>query len=287
MRREKLFNRSGFYGFLLETNVLLHREAAEAGIAALASVLDLWPEEETVSVLDLACGGWPVTIAEIMEAFPDYSFFYTGVDINPDQVALAGEAFSFPDNVVETRIIEGNAWELDPLKVDDSYQLIFSGMNLHHGTPEEIYYIGLQLRERLGAGGIVLSHDVYRPDSEVYRPRPNVIDGETSWLVDPARLAWADVPRFDMPQDHSSQEPAWRMDYIERMRSTLIARGADTAGVISTAQHMANRDYPISTRELRTIMEDLGFTVEVHRYDESNEPLGPYVATVTMTLPIV
>ena len=287
MRSEKLFNRSGFYGFLLETNILLHREAAQAGIVALASVLDLWPEEERVSVLDLACGGWPVTIAEIMEAFPGYSFSYAGVDINPDQVALAGEAFSFPGNVVDTRIIEGNAWELDHLQLDDSYQLIFSGMNLHHGTPEEIYYLGLQLRERLGAGGIVISHDVYRPDSELYRPRPNVIDGETSWLVDPARLAWADIPRLDIPQDHSSLEPAWRHDYIERMRSTLIARGADAAGISSTVQHMANRDYPISTRELRTLMEVLGFRVLVHRYDESTEPLGPYVATVTMTRLIV
>ena len=287
MRREELFSRSGFYGFLLKSNVLLHREAAEAGIAALASVLELLPEDETVSVLDLACGGWPVTIAEIMGAFPQYSFSYTGIDINPDQVALAGERFPFPDNVAVTRLIEGNAWELDPLQVDDRHQLIFSGMNLHHGTPEEIYYLGLQLRERLGAGGIVFSHDVYRPDDTPYRPRPPIIDGDTSWLVDPVRLAWGDVPRFDILQDNSPAEPAWRIDYIERMRSTLIARGGDPAGAQRTAQHMRNRDYPISSRELRTIMEDLGFAVHIRRYDDSAEPLGPYVATVLLTRSIL
>ena len=283
MRREGLFSRSGFYGFLLRSNVLLHREAAATGIVTLASVLDLWPEDEVVSVLDLACGGWPVSIAEIMGAFPRFAFSYTGIDINPDQVALAGGEFPFPDNLVQTRLIEGNAWELDALQVNDRYQFIFSGMNLHHGTPEEIHFLGLLLRERLGAGGVIFSHDVYRPDSEPYRPRPHVIDGHTSWLVDPVRLACENVPRFEFRQENSPQEPAWRLDYIERMRSTLIARGADASGAERTAQHMRNRDYPVSTRELKTIMQDLGFTVSIHRYDNSGEPLAPYVATAVIT----
>jgi hypothetical protein len=280
MRHEPLFNHSGHYGFVLESNVLLHREATESAIQAFGQVLYDWPESEPVAVLDLDCGGWPVTMAEVMEAYPEFSFSYTGVDINPDQVALAGQEFPFPENVVQTRLVEGNAWELEPLKVDDSFQLIFSDMNLHHGTPEEIYFLGLQVRERLGAGGIFFSHDVYRPDAEVYRPRPNVIDGETSWLVSPARLAWAEVPRFETPRDNSALEPPWRNDYIERMRTALIARGGDPAGAEGTAQHMRTHDFPISTRELRTIMEDLGFDLDIQRYDDSGEPLGPYVATV-------
>lgn len=287
MQREPLFNRSGYYRFLLESNVLLHREATKAAIEALGPVLYDWPESEPVNVLDLACGGWPVAVAQVLADFPEFSFSYTGVDINPDQIALAGQSFPFPENVVETRLVEGNAWELEPLKIDNRYQLIFSGMNLHHGTPEEIYYLGLQVQKRLGAGGIFFSHDVYRPDDEVYRPRPNVIDGETSWLVNPARLAWAEVPRFEIRQDNSPADPTWRQDYIERMRKTLIARGADPSGAQSTAQHMEKRDFPISTRELRTIMEDLGFDIDVTRYDDSSEPLGPYVATVVITEPLL
>lgn len=39
MRRDALFSLSGFYGFLLQTNALLHREAADAAVAASAPVM--------------------------------------------------------------------------------------------------------------------------------------------------------------------------------------------------------------------------------------------------------
>jgi len=285
MRREELFSRSGFYRFLVDSNVLLHREAARAAIEAYRPVLEAAATGAPVPVLDLACGGWPVTISEVMAAFPTAAFEYTGVDINPDQVARAAGQFPFPDNVVKARVIEGNAWELDALGLRDAYPLIFSGMNLHHGTPEEIWYLGLQLKARLSPGGLFFSHDVYRPDDTPYRRRPEVVGGERTELVSPERLASASVPDLDIVRESGGSDPSWRVDYLGRMYRTLIARGADPAGAGSTASHMRSRDYPISTQELRTIMEGLGLQVRVMRYADSAEPLGPFVATCSLMRP--
>lgn len=285
MRREELFSRSGFYGFLLDSNVLLHREAARAATEAYQPVLEATATGAPVPVLDLACGGWPVTISEVMAAFPTIAFEYTGVDINPDQVALAAGQFPFPDNVVKTRIVEGNAWELDALGLRQACSLIFSGMNLHHGTPEEIWYLGLQIGARLSPGGLFFSHDVYRPDDTPYRRRPAVVGGESTGLVSPERLASAGVPDLGIVRDNGGSDPSWRVDYVQRIYHTLIARGADPAGAESTANHVRSRDYPISTRELRAIMEDLDLQVRVVRYDDSAEPLGPFVATCSLVSP--
>jgi SAM-dependent methyltransferase len=284
MRREALFSRSGFYGFLLESNVLLHREATRDAIEAVRPALSMCDKSSPVAVLDLACGGWPVAIADVMAAYPEIAFHYTGVDINPDQVALA-RAFPYPDNVIKTRLIEGNAWELERLNLKQTYPLIFSGMNIHHGTPQEVAFLGLQLLQRLIPGGCFISHDVYRPDNTPYLPRPAVIDGEPASLVDTRYLSAAGLRDPGTSRQGEDGEPGWRDDYLDRMYHTLLARGADPSGAESTTRHMRSRDYPISTRELRQLMEGLGFQVHIHRYEESAEPLGPYVATCVMTSP--
>ena len=283
MRREALFSRSGFYGFVLESNVLLHREATVAAIEAMRTVLANWDKNRPVAVLDLACGGWPVTISEVMAAFPEMVFQYTGIDINPDQVALAATSFPFPENVRTKRLLEGNAWELELLDLEPAYPLIFSGMNLHHGTLQEVAYLGLQLQRRLLPGGCFISHDVYRPDNTPYLPRPPIIDGETATLVDPRNLATTNLPDQGHSELESEIEPSWRVDYLDRMYRTLIARGADPAGAESTVMHMRSRDYPISTLEFGRLMEKLGFEVKIHRYEDSPEPLGPYIATCVLT----
>jgi len=284
MRREELFSRSGFYGFLLESNLLLHREAIRDAIEALRPVLAMRDKSLPVAVLDLACGGWPVAIADVMAAYPEYRFDYTGVDINPDQVAQA-MVFPYPDNIIATHLIEGNAWELDRLALKQNYPLIFSGMNLHHGTLQEVAFLGRQLQHRLVPGGHFISHDVYRPDNTPYLPRPDVIDGEPSALVSVHHLSKAGLSDRVAIQEAQDSEPGWRLDYLDRMYRGLIERGADPDGAVSTTRHMRSRDYPISTRELRQLMEELGFKVEVHRYEDSAEPLGPYVATCVMSWP--
>lgn len=285
MRREELFSRSGFYGFLLKINVLLHREATHDAIEAARPVLARWEKNQPIAVLDLACGGWPLAIADVIAAFPDRTFHYTGVDINPDQIALAESTFPFPANVTVKRLLEGNAWQLDELDLEPAYTLIFSGMNLHHGTPAEVAYLGRQVQHRLLPGGRFISHDVYRPDEAPYFPRPMIIDGESAALVDPVCLASTSLPVIQVVQQREANEPDWRRDYLERMRRTLLEQGADSEGADSTVRHMRSRDYPISTRELRSIMVQLGFEVQTQRYDLTSEPLGPYIATCIMSQP--
>ncbi len=281
MRREELFNSSGYYRFLLDRNVLLHREAAADATAALAPLLQERASDKPVKVLDLACGGWPMAIAGVMAAFPQRAFEYTGIDINPDQVELASTLFEFPENVRAVRILEGNAWDLGYLGISGEYDLIFSGMNLHHGNPAELLYLSVQLRKLVAAEGLVFSHDVYRADAQPYRRRPDVNPdnaAESFCLIDAARIAAADLAWLTFPEDADSGEPAWREDYLIRMDRILIARGGDPGGTNSTLAHMRQRDYPMSTLEISEILAQAGFTTRVQRYDDSNESLGPYVA---------
>ena len=62
------------------------------------------------------------------------------------------------------------------------------------------------------------------------------------------------------------------------MDRTLIARGGDPDGTKSTIAHMRQRDYPVSTRDLSRILSHAGFSTRVQRFDDSAEPMGPYVA---------
>lgn len=281
MRREEIFNHSGYYRFLLECNALLHREAAAAAVDALSPVLRKRGTDKPVKVLDLACGGWPKAIAGVIAAFPESVFEYTGVDINPDQVELAGTLFAFPDNVGSVRILEGNAWDLEPLAISGQYDVIFSGMNLHHGTPQELWYLARQLRRLLGPESMFISHDVYRPDSQPYRRRPDVNPenpSESFALIAPDRVAGAGILPLRIAEDTGGGEPDWRKDYLARMDRTLLARGGDAGGTDSTVAHMRQRDYPVSTQELSEILALAGFSTRILRFDECGEPLGPYVA---------
>lgn len=281
MRQEELFSRSGYYRFLLDSNVLLHREAAAAAVEELEPIIGRRSPDETLEVLDLACGGWPTAIAGVMGAFPERSFAYTGIDINPDQVELAISLFEFPSNVASIRVLEGNAWDPDSLAVGGEYDLIFSGMNLHHGNPQELLYLSRQLRGLLDSDGLLFSHDVFRPDEHPYRRRPDLNpdnSAESFRLVEEGRITAAGAPDIEIEEDTGNAEPVWRADYLERMRRILIARGGDLDGTGSTIAHMTQRDFPVSTRELSQILVLAGFTVRVRRFDGSEEPLGPYVA---------
>jgi SAM-dependent methyltransferase len=281
VRREELFNRSGNYRFLLDSNVLLHREATAAATEVLRSALDERGSVEPLKVLDLACGGWPLAIAGVMAAVPEQAFEYTGVDINPDQVELAATLFEFSANVEPVRVLEGNAWDLGPLEICGEYDLIFSGMNLHHGNPQELLYLAEQLRGLLARGGLLISHDVYRPESQPYRRRPDRNPdnpAESFRLVDPRRFPASGDPLLDLPEDPNPGEPRWRRDYLETMGRTLLARGGDAVGTESTVAHMRQRDFPVSTRELSKILSLAGLRTHVRRFDDSGEPLAPYVA---------
>jgi SAM-dependent methyltransferase len=279
MRREKLFTTAGFYGFVLRSNALLHREASRWATALLGRELP-GIAGRPLQVLDLACGGHPATIADVMAAFPQRRFAYTGIDLNPDQVRRAREEFTFPDNVAPARVVEGNAWDLDAMGITGPFDVVFSGMNLHHGTPEEIRLLALQLARRLSPGGVFLSHDVFRPDDQPQRRRPDVNPAnptESYRLVDPERLAAAGIAAEPIAYDDGPEEPAWRRDYLERMRRALTAGGGHPEGIAETLAHMQARDFPISTALFRQIFAGVGFEVATERGTQAH-PLGPYIA---------
>ncbi|HEY9053101.1 MAG TPA: class I SAM-dependent methyltransferase [Gammaproteobacteria bacterium] len=281
MRREKLFSNAGFYPFIVESNVLLHREAIDNGRHLLQQLLKKWAAERTVHVLDLACGGEPVAIARIMKSFPDRRFHYTGIDINPDQVSLARSSFKFPNNVVDVKINEGNAWDFHPEEPGRKYDVIFMGLNLHHGTPEEIHYLATRISDLLSDDGIFINHDCFRPDKEPYLRRPDyhpenleesfkLLNSETLSSVDALPVAINELPG-------GTAEPDWRKRYRQCLSSTATQRGGDSAGIESMNQHVNQRDYPISLQEFRSIFESNGFEVNALRYD-TRELMGEFIA---------
>ena len=284
MRREALFSRDGFYSFVVRSNALLHSEAVETGIVALRALLDQHSRRARLSVLDLACGGEPIAIAKILAAFPECQFDYHGVDINPDQVQAARE-FAFPPNVVSTRIDQASAWDLTGLSVDRPYDLVFMGMNLHHGTPEEILFLAGQLRSVMSARGLFMNHDWFRPDHEPYQRRPdhNPEDPSESFrLVEPVRLAQAPAPRLVQPAATKgaakpSGESDWRTEYRELLRQRLLDHGADSNGARATADHVASRDYPISLQEFAQLFQQENFHVHALHY-QGDDPLKRYIA---------
>ena len=281
MRREKLFSNQGFYPFIVDSNVLLHREAVDCGRQLFERLLKGWPAEQAVSVLDLACGGEPIAIAEIMQSFPDREFHYTGIDINPDQVEQARTIFTFPGNVSEVTIHEGNAWDYHPTPAEQTYDVIFMGMNLHHGTPEEIYYLATRIAHLLSEDGIFINHDCFRPDDQPYLRRPDQHPEnpqESFQLLD--RQALSSVSKVPFTLDElpaGSAEPAWRSRYRQSLSTSATERGGDSAGVASMNQHVNLRDYPISLQEFRDIFEAAGFKVERRHYD-TEDPMAEFIA---------
>ncbi len=174
MRREKILNRDGFYAAVVDNNVLMHREVIEQGPSVLTGPLQSRGDGDAVRLLDLACGGMPVSIAEIMDGFPHLNFHYAGVDINPDQIESA-RGFRFSANVKAVDLREGSAWNLSGLDLAGSFDCVFIGLNLHHGTPEEIAFLGSRIHALLVEDGGLLNHDWYRPNHEPYlrrAPRP-------------------------------------------------------------------------------------------------------------------
>jgi SAM-dependent methyltransferase len=280
LKHEPLFNETGFYRFLVETNVLLHREAAALIRDSLGRRIEGVAAGKCLRVLDLACGALPITVAEVLGAFPACRFDYLGIDINPDQVAAA-RRFSFPGNVAAT-VLEGNAWDLAHLGHGGGFDLVFSGMNLHHGTPAEWSCLARQLRDQLADGGQFFAHDVYRPVGSPYFPRPDLRDPNANHaemrLIPELQLS----PEVGLPDSDFSEwaesEPTWRSDYLARMQAVLLERGAAAVGVESTIAHMKARDFPLTTNAFRLVFEQFGFTVDIRNYDDCGEPMAPYVA---------
>jgi len=252
MRREPTFNKGGSYQFIIGKNLGLHREAIATSIEIVSKFLSSLPKtKKTLNVLDLACGASPVIIAEVMNHFSNYSFEYTGIDINPDQVATCRK-FSFPKNVIKKEVIEENAWNLEEHSLKDKVDLVFIGLNTHHGTPEEISFLAKQIFSQLNKGGVFLNHDLFRPEKYPYLRRPK-----------------KGLPKND-----------WRDEWLSGYKSFLKTQGQSEDLAEQGIDHMRNWDYPISMEEMRTILVKIGFRVSTHSYTNPNHPFSNFYGMV-------
>ena len=288
MRKEKLFSKDGCYSRVVESNALFHREAIIYGSHVIKALLEHYDSTPTITVLDLACGAEPVSITQMLSNFPDRNFSYTGIDINPDQVDFAKHHFQFPENVQEINIYEGNAWDPRSCSQEDQYDIIFMGLNLHHGTPEEVYYLATQVSTLLSPQGIYLNHDVYRPNDQPYQRRPdhnpdNI--NESFRLLDPTLIDGIVLP--DVTQNELAQnapDAKWRLTYSELLRQSLIDQHAGLKCADSTYKHVKMRDYPISLNDFNYIFKlaDNKLDIKIIRYGDTH-PLMDYIAMPVVT----
>ena len=291
MSSEPFFNRRGQYSNLVQTNVLLHREASALATELVADHLARRAAErsEPIRWLDLACGGEPVTPAQIIGALPQERFDYTGIDINPDQIAKARQ-YAFPENVASVCLIEGNGWDLRHLPAGQAWDVAFVGMNLHHGTREEVGYLAHQLGGgRLRERGLFLNHECVRPDNEPYVRRPDhdpARPAEPLWVVEPCVLEAAgftrarDVASFGQALTPATPEQAWKLDLIDRLVAGFVDRGGPEAAGDEIRRHQVKRDYPVSAGEICVLLEHEGFDVVVHTFPGADSPIRRYVALI-------
>lgn len=285
MKQEKAFSKNGAYSFILDSNLLLHKQVSSTGRTYLQSWLQAFPKDRVLNILDLACGGEPRSISDMIEPITDRKFKYTGIDINPDQVNSA-RAFKYASNLVQTTIFEGNAWDFTHLKLEDSYEIIFTGMNLHHGTPEEVYCLLVQCKSKLSAGGIFINHDFYRPASYSYlrRPQKNPKNPDESFamidekVIDSIFSRAGSIPFFE-------SGPEWRNDLIKRYVIAMKLKGAPQEGIDEVMEHVLARDFPISLPEMKAIASKAGLEFHMLELDAKTEPLSEFFSLVVAKKP--
>lgn len=283
MRKEKLFSKDGCYSQVVESNALFHREAIIHGSNVIKALLAKYEPGQTINILDLACGAEPVSITRMASHFPERNFSYTGIDINPDQVNFAKYHFDFPENIHEIHVYEGNAWDPALSSLKDNYDIIFMGLNLHHGTPEEVYYLARQISKLLSPIGVYLNHDVYRPNEQPYLRRPdhnpdNVNDSFR--LLDASLVDDIKLPEITENEHNSNTTDAnWRQTYSELLRQSLIKHYAGKECAESTYNHVNMRDYPISLNDFSYIFKqaDNDLHIQIIRYGNAH-PLMEYIA---------
>lgn len=306
MKRERVFSKNGGYELCLHTNALMHHEATELGIKILEKTLVNYDsssinslsnrhDSNTLHVLDLACGGMPVTLADILAHFPEQQFSYTGIDINHDQTENLRNRFEFSDNVTSVKTITGTAWDLSDDKVKpylrDQYDIIFSGFNLHHGTPEELYFLAQQLHEFLNPCGVFFNVDEYRPNEANYVRRPDQsLDGlgESYLMIDPEKIA-ANLYSSNIVEANFEETPQWKKHLLKLFRTALLEGGGEPTIVDSLIEHVRKRDYPVSIIEASQIFKEVGFdtNADYHNKHYPNIPLAQYFAMLVATKPII
>lgn len=281
MQKEKLFSREGFYSFIVHSNAITHHEAMAIGKTEVGRWLSARTATSPIKVLDLACGGEPITICRIMAAFPETRFEYFGIDINPDQVALA-KRFKYPDNVSSVSVIEGSAWDLNELDSIGPFDLVFSGLNFHHGVPEELLTVADEIRRLTTDQGMLISHDLYRPKRYSYLRRPDIsTTGEDLRLLKNVLIS-DDLDDLIMSSTEvQKDEEDWRQEFIDLESQHLKSLGADEETISGNAKHMWQRDLPVSAEEMCRILDSAGWKTTIHGLEKSNHPLREFFTVIS------
>lgn len=279
MHDARIFSTGGIYGFVVAQNLLAHREAADR----LATYVERWLQgrrgNRRLRVLDLACGGQPVTVCELLRRHPECSAEYWGIDIHPDQVAAARAFTGYPDNVEDITISEGNAW-LPANHVTGPFDLIYSGLNFHHAVPEELVFLAQQLRPLMHPDALLLNHDMYRPTRCRYLRRP--ADPQRA-LVPNERLQQITMPCALAPQS-AAEFPDWRLELVDSYCQHLARCGADPANIQETRTHILDYDFPVSLPEMAALWESAGYTnVTTLPLTIAAIPLREYLGVIAIT----
>ncbi len=281
MKKEQLFKQDGVYYAIVTHNVLMHDEITELGTQIFKTFFENSTFDRPIKVLDLACGGTPVSVSDMIENVEQAQFSYTGIDINPDQVGCASQLFQFSDNVVHTNFLEANAWDLLPLNLDGPFDIIFTGLNIHHGTPEEIDYLVPQLKTLLSDNGVFINHDWYRPDDEVYVRRPswNPNDDTESYRLIAKDKIDAQTKSYEKPSvEFESFHHEWRLQFIDGLTESYRGHTQDDAGADTLKSHMLERDFPVSRQDFSDILTSHGLYHKIFNYKNSGLQIWPFMA---------
>lgn len=282
MRCEPIFNQDGYYQFIVKNNVLGHQEAATYAAESLRK--RFLPASGALRVLDLACGGDPVTVAALCRQFPQTKFDYTGIDINADQVAALRAYQGFPQNVAAVHVVQGNAWTPQLAGLTGTYDIVFSGLNFHHAVPEELYFLATQIRPLLADGGMVINHDIYRPSGETYLRRPEhdpENTAESFRMVPQLILDDAHAPALGIDGDTFGNHVSdWRETWLARYRELLESLDADPDGTEDILRHNYRRDFPVSLGEMAVIWQSAGYTAHTYDFCHSQHPLSAYLGVM-------
>ena len=189
-------------------------------------------------------------------------------------------SFRFSENVVEVELVAGSGWDLDHLSGRLPFDVVYVGLNWHHGTPEEIWFLASAVRALLATDGLLVNHDCLRPQEHQLLRRPPALDGDPAQptaLVAPETLALSNVPAFGFAADTRATTPEWKLELIERLTGGFVDRGGGREGADEIVRHMHRRDFPVSAAELRVVLESASYEVEQSSYDRPDEPLDPYL----------
>ncbi len=281
MRREAAFGAKSIYAFIVDNNVLMHKEAAQKGSKIIAQWLKQQKKiTQPFRVLDLACGGAPLIPNALMAFASSARFEYTGVDINADQVEAARN-FKFAKNV-KARILEEDAWGFKNLG-SKKFDFVFIGLNTHHAVPEELAFLARNVNSLLSPGGLYINHDKFRPERHRYLPRPDfsATTEKSMRLISIKKLVRARIPAKSYPFLQQDQIGGWREALFQKFYKIMAGLNCNLASLEFSMEHVRERDFPVSVREMHKIFSKAGFKTKIHGYGRNPHPLKQYFSMLS------